>query len=284
MNAHNNKRFKGEYLPDRGSRYADLPILPFVFLLIFLLNGCATIPDQRLLADKDEKQLRQAFKEMVANQQQCPCCLDATANIHLSSLLFSGQINGFIQAMSPSYVKFVGINPLGQPIGILTCNGQKFRYVDVMNSTVYDGDASGTTFKKYAPTGLTPAFSYYWLIGRLQPGPRQIIKLSRDQNTADIWVELRSENGNKSLVLFDPRRGIIRRHLVLDEHNEQLLNILYDKYGAGPCPFPGLITITSLHLNSSLEISLRDFRPDVTLKQADFTNPSPPSFANKTVE
>ncbi len=252
--------------------------------LALLFSGCASLPDRQFISGEEEKELRSRFKDMVVKQQHCHCCLDATAQVYLSSLLFSGQLKGYLQALSPSFVKFVALNPLGQPVGVLTSSGQKFRYVNVMNSTVYDGDVDGNTFADYAPEGFVPAFSYYWLIGRLQPGPVQLIQLSRDSEGDGIWVELLYDNKRKALLLFSPEQGVILRHIVMNGDDERILNILYDKYGAGECPVPGKITITSLRLNSTLEISLTDFRPNVTLKTQDFVNPAPPSFSRIAVD
>lgn len=255
-----------------------------IIVLLLFAGGCATLPDRQELTGAEEQGLRNSFKAMVASQQQCRCCLDSSARVKVSTLLFSGGMAGYLQALSPSYLKFVAINPLGQPVGVLTSDGQKFRYVDVLASIVYDGNVDGQTFAKYAPAGFGPAFSYYWLIGRLQPGPVELLNLSRDNDNGDIWVELQYDNNHRSLLLFAPEQGVILRHVVLDDNDERLLNILYSDYGSGPCPMPGKITITSLTMGSTLEISLTDFRQQVSLHRADFVNSAPPSFKQQRVD
>ena len=251
---------------------------------LLLLTGCAALPSQEYISPEENQTLRQSFRQMVVKQQNCHCCLDASAAIELSSVLFSGQMTGYLQAMSPSYLKFVGLGPLGQPLGVLTSTGQKFRYVAVSAATVYDGDVAGETFQDYAPEGLVPAYSYYWLIGRLQPGAMKLARVSRNGEGEGYWAELHYENKRKALVLFSPEQQVIQRHIVLDATGERTLNILYDNYSSGDCPLPGKVTITSLTMGSTLEVNLSDFRPQPSLSSQDFNNPAPPAFAVKNVE
>ncbi|MEN8141754.1 MAG: hypothetical protein ABFR97_11095 [Thermodesulfobacteriota bacterium] len=258
--------------------------LPLAALL--LLAGCATRLPQRVPVDlAQEAGLRASFKEMVARQQQCHCCLDAAAQVKLDSLVFTGQLHGFVQAMSPSFVKFVAVSSLGQPVGILSSNGEEFRYVDVLESVVYDGGVEGETYGQYVPEGFSPAFTFYWLIGRLAPGPVGITGIYRDPDDGAVWVEIRYEsNGRRSLLHYSPAEGVIRRHIVLGEDDERLLNILYDDYGPGDCPLPGRITVTSLRMNSTLEIRLSEMRNGVVLRRADFATPAPPAFSREVVK
>lgn len=251
--------------------------------VLLLLSGCVTMPRLSGISRQENDQVRRRFKEMIAEQHQCRCCLDGAAHVSLKNLLYAGAVSGYVQAMSPSYLKFVGVNPLGQPLAVFTTNGEQFRYVSILEGTVYHGDVAGATFAKYTPEGFMPSLSYYWLIGRLQPGPVQLTRVSRDDDQG-YWVELRYENGRKALVLFDPEALHIRRHIVLNGQGERILHILYDEYGPGQCEVPRRITVTSLSLDSTMEIRLDDLLEGVTLSQRDFEYSPPESFNEVLVE
>ncbi len=250
---------------------------------LFLLAGCVTMPNLHDISRQENREVRQRFKEMIAIQAKCHCCLDGAAHVSLKNLLYTGAISGYLQAMSPSYLKFVGVNPLGQPLAIFTTNGRQFRYVSTEETTVYSGEVDSETFSKYTPEGFAPTLSYYWLIGRLQPGPVQLTRVSRDEKKG-YWVELLYETGRKALVLFDPEALQIRRHIVLDDEGERILNILYDQYGPGECDVPRQITVTSLTLDSTMEIRLDDLLDNVSLSRQDFDYSPPASFKEVLVE
>ncbi len=235
------------------------------------------------ISQEENREVRSRFKKMIALQLKCHCCLDGSAHISLRNLLYSGAISGYLQAMSPSYLKFVGVNPLGQPLGIFTTNGQQFRYVSTPETKVYTGEVSSETFTKYTPEGFIPTLSYYWLIGRLQPGPVQLTRVSRDEDSG-YWVELLYDNGRKALVLFDPDALQIRRHIVLNDDDKRILNILYDEYGPGECDVPRHITVTSLNLDSTMEIRLDDLLDNVSLSLQDFDYSPPANFKEVVVE
>ncbi len=235
------------------------------------------------ISDDENREVRDRFKEMIAGQSKCHCCLDGAVHISLKNLLYSGAISGYLQAMSPSYLKFVGVNPLGQPLAVFTTNGSQFRYVSTEENTVYTGEVDSETFAKYTPEGFIPTLSYYWLIGRLQPGPVQLTRVSRDEKSG-YWVELLYENGRKALVLFDPEAMQIRRHIVLNSEGERILNILYDQYVSGECDVPRQITVTSLTLDSTMEIRLNDLLDNVSLSLQDFDYSPPATFKEVLVE
>ncbi len=254
-----------------------------LILCLLLLSGCVTMPNLLGISHEENREVRGRFKEMIALQAKCHCCLDGTAHISLKNLLYSGAISGYLQAMSPSYLKFIGVNPLGQPLAVLTTNGQQFRYVATEENTVYTGEVKSATFAKYTPEGFIPTLSYYWLIGRLQPGPVQLTRVSRDGESG-YWVELLYENGRKAQVLFDLDALQIRRHIVLNGDGKRILNILYDQYGPGECDVPRRITVTSLTLGSTMEIRLDDLLDNVSLSRQDFDYSPPLTFKEVGVE
>ena len=250
----------------------------------FAVFGCATLPDTVDIRETEKERAASRFKEMIARQQQCRCCIDAQASVTFSSIWYKGTLSGYLQAMSPSFLKFMGINPLGQPLAVFVTDGDTFHYVAVPESKEYEGKVRGTTYAKYAPEGFLPEHGFYWLIGRLYPGKIKILNVSRDKKDEGYWFEISYGNGTTSLVLFQEEKDVLRRHIVLNAEGDRILNVLYDDYSDSLCPLPGKVTVTSLIHNSTMELRLFDWLPEVTFSKQDFTYKVPPAFERVFVQ
>ncbi|OGQ86755.1 MAG: hypothetical protein A2512_08010 [Deltaproteobacteria bacterium RIFOXYD12_FULL_56_24] len=267
-------------------------------LVVFLLfcGGCATLPATRPLAELQQQQAVVLFREAMVRQQECACCLDAQVRLSLKSVLQNGTISGFVQAKAPAFLKFTGLNPLGQPMMILVADGTFFRYVAVPEGKGYDGLVTAAAFKKYAPQGFDPAHGFYWLAGRLAPEKLRIFSAAQDQEGQGLWLELAYATeslGGKALrrhVLFDPARQVIRRHLVADPDGRIMVDVHYDDYvqvpegGSGNCRLPGLIKIHANHNGALMELTLADWLPDASFSAEDFRVDLPLGFQLVPVE
>ena len=119
-----------------------------IFLLVvsfLFIQGCARSVLQTYPAGELERvEVSAAFaKYQEIYREKCMCCLDAEADAAVSiSGWFSdhtGKLSGYLQAMQPGYIKFVAINPLGQPLFILVTNGIFFKSLNVLESKAYMG-------------------------------------------------------------------------------------------------------------------------------------------------
>ncbi|MEN8232380.1 MAG: hypothetical protein ABFR35_06825 [Thermodesulfobacteriota bacterium] len=171
-------------------------------------------------------------------QDECACCLDAEADATVSvSGWFSnhtGKLSGYLQAMEPGYIKFVALNPLGQPIFIFLTNGIFFKGLNVLEGRAYMGSVNSETFKKFAPPGFDPGFSYFWLTGKLPPGDIEILKVRRDKEQNGYWLQVRyGQSEIDSMILFDPEEFVVLRHIVLNNRGDHLLDLVYGDYQPG---------------------------------------------------
>ncbi len=261
-------------------------------LAVFLLlsGGCATLPTTRPLAELQQQQAVALFRETMARQQDCPCCLDAQVRLSLKSLVQNGTISGFVQAKAPSFLKFTGLNPLGQPMMFLATDGTFFRYVAVPEAKGYEGLVTAAAFKKYAPQGFDPAHAFYWLAGRLAPEKLRIFSVAQDPEGQGVWLELAyaadvSEGkGLRRHVLFDPTEKVILRHLVADPDGRIMVDVRYDDYapasegGLDNCRLPGVIRIHADNNGAVMELTLGDWLPDASFGTGDFRVDLPPGF------
>jgi len=260
-------------------------------LFLLLSGGCATLPTTQPLAQLHQQQAETLFRETMARQQECPCCLDAQTRVSVKSLMQNGTISGFLQAKAPSFLKFTGLNPLGQPLLFLATDGTFFRYVAVPEAKGYEGLVTAAAFKKYAPQGFDPAHGFYWLAGRLAPEKLRIFSVAQDQDGPGVWLDLAYAadiSEGKALlrrhVLFDPAQQVILRHLVADSDGRIMVDVRYDDYtqasegGSDNCRLPGLVRIHANNNGAVMELTLGDWLPDASFSASDFRVDLPPGF------
>ncbi len=248
--------------------------------LLCILAGCASLPRTVDLAGAKRAEVVAAFAQLQARQSQCHCCIDVAASVTLTGLLHSGTVSGYLQAMSPAFLRFVGLNPLGQPLLILVSDGNRFRYLAVAQGKSYGGKVAAETFVKYAPAGFRPHESFYWLSGRLPVGPVVVEEVGRALDTGGYWLTVRVGSERRRL-LFDPSLGVIRRHQVLDDDGDDVFDTMYEDYravGKDDCLLPGRITVTTRQHRGTLVITLSDWLDDADLAAKDFSFSLPPGF------
>lgn len=254
-------------------------------LLVVLLNGCAYRPTLLPLAESAAAAGRRAFREMVAGQGGCVRAVDAEATVTFNLPWQSGSIGGYLQLMAPGYLKFIAVNPLGQPLLLLGSDGAGCRYILPAERRVYDGSLAEGFLSGFFPRGFEPARSYYWLIGRLRPGQVRIGEVNGDPAGAGLWVKFRYEGeAQAELALFDPQKQRLLRHLLLDQDGATVLDVGYDSYTTAACPLPGLVTIRGDNRFGKLVLRLGNWLPADTLTAADFTVTAPSDFVRTKIK
>lgn len=254
--------------------------LPCLLLALFLaLAGCAYRPARLPLAESEATGAREAFRRMVSGQALCARAVDAEVTVTVATPWQSGSMVGYLQLMAPGYLKFVGVNPLGQPLLITGTDGESCRHVLPAERKIYEGPLSAEAVRRFLPAGFDPARSYYWLIGRLRPGQVRIREVAGDPDGAGLWVEFSYEGeARRELALFDPLRLLLRRHLLLDGQGEVAFEVEYDSYSGGECPLPGLVTIRGDRRYGHLLLRLGNWLPGEALTGDDFKITVPADF------
>jgi len=285
-----------------------LHLLIFFFLAPLLIQGCARPVLQTLPAS--EQEIASALESFARYQEisasACSCCLDAEAD---AALFVSGwfsdrtaKLSGYLQAMEPAYIKFVAINPLGQPMYIFMTNGSMFKNFNVFEEKAYLGSVHSETYTKFAPSGFEPGFAYYWLTGRLSPGDIQVKAVMSDKVRGRFWLQIHhADEGAESMVLFDPGEMVILRHVLQDVQGRHLLDIVYAEHqtlsenktkdsDTGPgvlspadrekelCRVPALITVASDTGAKRIELRLHAFLDGVSFSEDDFHLEIPDNF------
>jgi outer membrane lipoprotein-sorting protein len=276
--------------------YRGFPYLTVLFFLpLVFIQGCTRSLLQTDPASEQEFELAsKAFAQyQEVSADLCGCCLDAEIDAALSvSGWFNdhtGKLTGYLQAMEPSYIKFIAINPLGQPLFILVTNGNIFKSFNVFEEKIYLGSVDSKAYKKFAPQGFDPEFSYYWLTGRLQPGEWQPRAVMRDREQDAFWLQINhAESSTDSMVLFDPEDMVLLRHVLRDARGEHLVDITYKDHLSlpgkdGKCSGPRPAAMPSSLVSSKagaekVEIKLHSLVGDANFSAADFQLEIPDNF------
>lgn len=215
-----------------------------------------------------------------------PVCLqiDAAMTVQFDSLFNSLVVTGYLQTMSPSYFKVIGLNPLAQPLLILSSDGRSFCYLIVPEARTYEGDTDSETYKKYAPKGFYPEYAYYWLTGRLQPGEILLDEIAVDLDGRGFWIDFSFNNEkSKRKILYNPDQNVIYRHLLYDSSDTLVLDVSYDKH-SGECRIPTKINISSPNANGSMEIRLQDIITESKFTARDFQISPPKHYLREEVQ
>ncbi len=278
-------------------RHSLLPLIIVLLLATILIQGCARPLLQTFPASSQETDMVYgAFARFQqTTEMSCGCCLDAEADAELVvSGWFSehtGKLSGYLQAMEPGYIKFVTLNPLGQPLLIFVTDGRMFKSLNVYAEKAYTGSVDSETYRKFAPEGFVPEFSYYWLTGRLEPGDLQVRDIMRSKDKGLFWLQAPYQGSPaiESMILFDPTELVVLRHVLRDDRGAHLLDILYGDYlepeGAGnkdtkfmECRIPARITVSSGKNTEKIAIELHSFLPDAHISTTDFRISIPDNF------
>ena len=278
----------------------------FFLLSSLLFTGCGAKLIQTLPASpQEESTVSAAFQDMLENQANCGCCLDAEAEVTLAVDSWmgdrSGTMTGFLQAMQPSYIKFVGVNPLGQPLFIFITDGITFQNLQVLKSKVYEGVVRSDAFNKYVPAWFEPEYGFFWLAGRIKPGSFEIVDIRRDKGKKGFWLQLQYEGSlYRNMILFDPQEPVILRHVLMDSQEKPHIDVQYAdyqplidetgkdadkgmerKHDPGEsvfCQLPGSIRVVSHDKPGQINLELHSFLPDSLFSEENFTIGIPSGF------
>ena len=268
-----------------------LVIFFWFFLLVFA--GCATLPRTIPVSPDEELVVRQAFLRMIQGQEPCGCCLDVQVTVKVEALLQKGTIDGDLQLRQPSHLKFVGINPFGQPLLFLATDGSNFRYISVTERKSFQGNVEAKLFRKYAPPGFHPEQGFNWLTGRLAGEGLQVISVALDEESLGYWLKIQAAGTpGYGRILFDMTARQIVRHAVLNRNGGTEMEVFYDDYrepafpsDTHDCRLPGRIEVRSgKHGSGSLVIFFNDWRQASGFSLKSFELPDPAGFEKVLVQ
>jgi hypothetical protein len=260
-------------------------------LALLLLAGCAArLPVGVAIAPAEQEAVTASYRQWQEEQRECPSSLDGAVTLTLRAWPRSGTLSGFVQAREPALLRFVALNPLGQPMMMLVTDGEWFRLVSVPEATSYEGSVEAAAFEKYAPEGMRAGHAFFWLTGRVPPEISQIDAVTREERATAYWLELAGEDRLRHRILYDPRLEVLHRHQVVDEWRSVLVDVGYADFqsipgtGENNCLLPGTITVETRRQRGRMIIELNDWLIAPRLQPADFYLEAPPGFERILVQ
>lgn len=262
--------------------------------LLLFLPACASLlpsPSDEI-PDQEQEGVRLAFQKMRNQQGRCSPYVDADVTLTLKNYLLSGSLPGSLLAMSPSFLRFEGLNSLGLPEMILTSDGANFRYLAVRDEKGYEGKVGAEKFRQYAPKGFQPASTFSWLTGGLPPGTMTMEEVRRARDGKTYWLEV--SLGKDELhrrILFDPASKVIHRHQVLAADGDLLLDVTYEGYledggvplAASECTLPAKVSIASIG-NGTMIVEFDKRYEAAVLSRANFEVDIPSDYEKVEVK
>ncbi len=258
---------------------------PFRLVLILLtlfLHGCASKPWTSLVAEGETTLITQAFNEMQQRDASYSCCLDAKTTLSWDGPGEDRSIAGFLQLMLPTSLKFVVLNPLGQPLYALVSDGQEFQSVNTTMKQHMIGKISSLAARYQIPESLLSENWGYWLTGRLQEKGAMIEAIRRDGSGRGVWITMQSPGdtalAKTHLLIRLETRQLLARVLV-DHQGDTIATISYEGRSEHEnCSPVSRTTITDLPYRSKLTIDFADVLTDRTFTAANFRLKVPANY------
>jgi hypothetical protein len=277
----NHKKTTSEdcYLLYKSSSPLKLCFLVIIFSL--LLTNCSTLPGMSKIENiHEQEKITTSFKNII-NNQQCPEKLDSEIHIDFRSFFYDFSMDGFCQLMLPSDLRLIALNPLGQPFAILTIDNHDFSYLAIPDKTLYKGSVDNKTFSKYAPTGLSTEDYFFWLSGQI-PDKIEIDSVYEASDKSGFWLKL-INNEVQDLILLDPELRVIKKRVLFDNDNTELIRMEYLSYlplkkESDSCLLPQKTHLIISEHNAETYFTFSNWIQEPALNKNDFHIEKPPHF------
>lgn len=255
-----------------------------VALLCLLLSGCANHRWDKPLDEEEHTEITNIVSEMQQADTTCPDSFNSEAHIFWKSPLEKAAVSGYLQLLSPSFIKFIVSNPLGQPIYAFASNGNTFQSLDIGKHMHIRGGIRSLAFRKEIPQVLVANEWFALLTGRIPSQPLTILQVQRDIADKTVWLLIAATQTStifeQTWLHLDPMKRNVLGYLFLDKKGKTLAEILYDYSGdrVDNCIPTEKTTITNLPWGVEIIVELKDIQTDTKFSKTDFTLPVPKGY------
>lgn len=235
----------------------------FCFLLFCLLviSGCAQRPWGVSLDDKEYEAGFELAKEMSVQNTQCVKAFNADLTLEYATPLGKRTFSGFLQYSPITNYKFVGSNPLGQPIIIIAGNQKKYQVINILESKYVAGGMTSFALRHKLPIHFLKGRWDDWLTGKNTIPTDYISDISNDKESRGIWITFEDNKGarNISHLLIDPEKKIIVERVLETRQKKALATIKYDNYLTDEaCSQPQQIDISGLEYGTTINLQFSE--------------------------
>lgn len=258
------------------------PLILLAGFFLFFLCSCAEKQWKEPLQENEAK----AARSLVTLQQQlrdkCTCCIDAEISLTWDAQLSDGGLNGYLQVLSPSSIKLVAINPLGQPIYAVTSDGKKFQAINAAKGVYKYGRVSTFVDRYGLPENIIHKDWASWLKGELKLEDEQEFQFFTDAEGRGIWVQMEKTNHRaflREFILIAGNGGKLLERVVFDKSGNEAARVKYNDWASvNGCPVPSHIEIQGVSYGTDIDIILHDIQNHKVFDATNFSLKLPPNF------
>lgn len=269
---------------DKAGSTAKTIVVLNCLLLCLLCTSCAQKRWTDALSNEENSVMEQLVAAMQEREQQCSQSFDADMRLFWKNPLKSRAVEGYLQMLSPSSMKFVVSNPLGQPVFAFSSNGKTFQILQPRQQTHIRGSVRSLALRNRMPLIMTQGDWFAYMTSRLPVRKLIIVETTQDRDSDTVWLRIANTDVQKTDGLIylhlDPQKEEVLGYLFLDNAGETLAEISYPgrKEGNRDCPVQTEITVDELPWGAKIRIKLENIASADFLKEQDFPLPVPAGF------
>ena len=261
-------------------------IIPII-LLCLTCFGCARKPWTDPLDEKQAENVIQLLETLNSRAKLCSEGIDGEVTLSHKNLINKKAVKGYFQLLSPTFIKFVISNPLGQPVIAITSDQHSFQLINTLEKKYISGSVYSYGLLSDIPPALLKGNWHDWIRGIITIDPAVVHDIRQDRKNRGIWVLVergKDADYQKIHLLIEPGEGNILSRIIESNTGEVLARITYKNWiPVGNCKLPHIIEVTDLGYNTGLTIRLSDVLVADNLDKKDFRLTAPASYMKQIV-
>ena len=253
-------------------------------LLFLLLSGCAQKRWEDPFTEDENSAMQSLLRDMQQQEQQCFKSYDADITLHWQSPAGDNAVAGYLRLLSPSLIKYIVSNPLGQPVFALAADGKSFQMLKPTERLHIRGNVRSLAIRNKIPLLLAQGDWFAYIAGRLPTRQLIVEESAKDTTDNSVWLKLRTLKGKYTTgsiyLQIEPGKRKLLSYLFVDDDEEVLAEIRYGNKleGKTPCAVPTEIQISKLPWGTSVGIKLENISGFNQFSSVGFALPVPKGF------
>ena len=249
------------------------------------MSGCASKLPTSVPLNPGEQQEATALLTTFA-QQDRPTALDADLRLQWDILGSKGGIGAILQLQRPAFLRFSATDPLGRPFLTAVSDGTTFTMVDSRTGRIYKGTTDSDFWYSHVPAAILPEDLLPLLGGFLVATDAANYHPSGTSDSSGFWFVWQGPRSVAHYVLIDRQSGIMRRHLLVENERDVLIDIVYSIYGEAGMEgltWPRKVRITGKAVTGTLTVWTEMIYSHSQLPLSTFHLSPPPHFVIEQV-